>query len=242
VLACRFLQAPLDDQALASRFLTNLIVGDTIALANDLDSTLTVPAAWSQVLAVRDSFLVWDPDSLRLIGWNVANFPAEHTANLTYQLHGTRGWFLASVNLRGTPDHARIRGFHWQFVPDRLDQVHRFTLAGKPVGAYLVLALTILMAGISVGTAAILAFSKLPRRWAWAPLALVGCTRLDLNWTTGATAFQPFMLQLFSAGFQRASSYALWIISVSFPLGAMLAWRRLMTWRKEAGSDRDAAA
>ncbi|HWA57908.1 MAG TPA: hypothetical protein VG692_11685 [Gemmatimonadales bacterium] len=222
---------------MAERFLTSLVAADSQSLARELDTNLTSPQSWLQVLAVRDSFDLWQPDSLRLIGWNIATFNTDHVADLTYQLFTTRGWMIATVNLKGASGAMRVRGFHWQFLPDRLDRVNRFALSGKPIGAYLVLVLALAMASISLGTALYLPFTDLPRRWAWAALALLGCTRFDLNWTTGATALQLLTLQLFSAGFQRVSNYAPWIISVSFPFGAMLAWRRILAWRRAKRSE-----
>ena len=229
---CGLLKAPNEEQAVAERFFVNLVAADTQSLARDLDTNLTSAGTWPLVLAIGDSFDLWRPDSLSLIGWNVWTSPSERQADLTYQFHTTRGWMVSTINQARIAGALRIRGFHWQVVPDRLDRLHQFAIKGKPIGAYLMLLLALGVGALSIGTALYLPFTNLPRRWAWAGFALLGCTRFDLNWTTGDTAFNPVTVVVFSAGFQRASVYAPWIISVAFPLGAVLAWQRLLAWRR----------
>jgi hypothetical protein len=61
--------------------------------------------------------------------------------------------------------------------------------------------------------------------------ALVGVGAVDLNWTTGATGFVLLRAQLFTTGAVRASPYAPWILTFTFPVGAILALRR---WKRSA--------
>jgi hypothetical protein len=65
----------------------------------------------------------------------------------------------------------------------------------------------------------------MPRRWLWALFALFGVGSFAMNWTTGAVSSSLFSFQLIGS-IQRVGLAGPWFISVSFPLGAIVALRK----------------
>ena len=65
-------------------------------------------------------------------------------------------------------------------------------------------------------------------RWPWLLFMLFGIGSLSINWTTGETQFSALTLRLFAASVDQIR-YGPWIVSVSFPLGA-LAFLLLRKW------------
>jgi hypothetical protein len=56
--------------------------------------------------------------------------------------------------------------------------------------------------------------------------SLVGVGMVSVNWATGAVASRLFSVQLLGASAVRPSEFAPWILSFSFPIGAIVALSR----------------
>jgi hypothetical protein len=76
------------------------------------------------------------------------------------------------------------------------------------------------------------------RKWLWLIFIALGLFQFHLNWTTGAWNLQPLSFLLLGAGFTKAAPAAPLILSVAFPLGAILFLAR----RKSIGRVDDVTA
>lgn len=231
------IKPPAEDLAAGERLLAGLTLGDSVGLATQLDPKLVTPQTWTVLRQLTDSFVRWQPDSARLVGWQGLNSGPRHKAVLTYQLEGPSRWQLLIMSVHKRSGEIQVDGVRWVILPAPLDSLHRFRLTGKPFGSYFVLVMAVVMAGISIVTAGIIAFSGMPRRWLWALVALIGFTRFTLEWTTNAVSYEALQAQLFSAGLYRPGPYAPWFVSFSLPGGALIAWRRLRRWQAARGTD-----
>jgi hypothetical protein len=95
-----------------------------------------------------------------------------------------------------------------------------------------VLALAAACALFSLGAALAAALTRMPRRWLWALAALVGVTKLTVDWSTGTWQWAPLQFVLFSAGVIRPGPLANWLVTVAFPLGPLLAMQRVRRARR----------
>lgn len=59
------------------------------------------------------------------------------------------------------------------------------------------------------------------RKWIWLPFILFGVGRLTVNWTTGIFDFTLFSIQAFAVRV-TPGRYSPWLLSIYFPLGAIL--------------------
>lgn len=167
-----------------------------------------------------------DPLSVKLVGatTNIVNTPsARYTiVNNTFEFQYPDRWIVTNVAFREQGDAQTIVGFYVTPQTQSLEVENAFTLAGKPLAMLLILASGILAAILSVYALIACAMTKLPRRkWLWILFILLGLGKLNLNWTTGHWGIQPIAFQLLSAGMFKPL-YGAAIISVSFPLGAIL--------------------
>jgi hypothetical protein len=79
--------------------------------------------------------------------------------------------------------------------------------------------------------------SSLPHKWRWILLALVGIGAGQVLWETGEFAYQLLNISLAGFGVTARSTTGPWIVSVSFPIGAILTMRRLNSGLNEPRAD-----
>lgn len=152
-----------------------------------------------------------------------------------YQFEG--GWAIASISLEKTDEKLAVIGIHVYQTQASQKELNAFTLANKSIMHYLMLVLVILMPLFILVTAFFCIRTPMAKRkWLWILFILIGFASLSLNWSTGQLIVQPLSFRVLSASALAASPYAPWIISVSFPLGAMMFWLR----RKEFIADHQA--
>ena len=163
-------------------------------------------------------------DSAKLVGANIYNTGAERHANLTFEAPVAEGaWMLANVYVKD----GRISALHVWPTAAPLAETNAFRLGGKSAIHYITLLIAALVALVCLAAAISAIRSRLHRRWLWALLALVGITKFSVNWTTGAFTYSVIAAQLFGAGIYKSGPYAPWILSFSFPVGAIIVFEKL---------------
>lgn len=97
-----------------------------------------------------------------------------------------------------------------------------FELVGKSPLQYAVLAAAIATPLFILFTAGC---ALRRRRWGWMVASLFSMTVLQVDWYSGAWAFNPLYFNLLGAGFTKAGSpFASWVLSAGLPLPAALFW------------------
>ena len=102
---------------------------------------------------------------------------------------------------------------------------HRLTLSGKSflhVG-FVVLALGLIFFTLWTWVKSLQTKGLWRKGW-WSVLILVGVFRLSLNWTTGSLQADVFAVQLLNGGLSSQGAFSPWLVSISFPLGAIVFW------------------
>lgn len=177
-------------------------------------------------------------DSMHVIAVRVNTFSGAATmryVGLGYEFHTPHGWFAADVSTVDSAGAWLVEGLHVDPLADKLERVNAFTLTGRSPLHYVVFLLAIACAVLSLGVAWLVAFrSRMRRRWLWALVALVGVGQVMLNWTTGEIGERVLSVLLLGAGVMRGAPAAPWIVSFSFPVGALIAFERYRRWRRRA--------
>jgi len=134
---------------------------------------------------------------------------------------------LLNTVIRKEDGESTIVGLHVRSISESEMEVNRFTLAGKSIFHYTVLAFAIFAPLISLYSLLLCIRSTVvTKKWLWTVFILIGIGKFWINWTTGQHGFYLFFIQLLSSGFV-AEPYGPWMISVSFPVGAFVfLWHR----------------
>lgn len=114
-------------------------------------------------------------------------------------------------------------------VTDDDEAAQSFWAPGKTPGQHLFLVLALATPVFMIWTAVrVFRAPALEGRLAWALLCLVGMGTAWMDWTSGITGFMPTSLRLMGFGLERGPSpLAPWMVSLTLPVGALLASARL---------------
>jgi hypothetical protein len=177
-----------------------------------------------------------DLDSLHIIGANINQTLGTDVRQVNLSFEGpTRdghGWVACNVAARYDGEHVEVVGFSVYPLSSSLESQHAFTLANRPARQYLWLMLALLVPVCTIGTAAYVVRSRVPRRWAWAAVALIATPAFALNWSSGEILAQASRLLLFGGAGFRPGPTSPWVLSFGVPTGALLAYLRVRKWRK----------
>jgi hypothetical protein len=216
----------------AQHTLRSLVAGErdsVLAHARFGDDTAAIAKGLAQLDSILRGRRV---DSIQLIGANQLLSGGTEQVTLSYEMYTERGWLGASVTTLDSATSWMLLGLHAQPLRGELRRLNQFSLGSRGLAQYLGLVLVVACTAFSLGVAVFLATRKqFPKRWRWVVASLIGAGAVYVNWTTGEVSSRLFTVQLFSASAVRPSEFAPWLISFSFPVGALVALERYRRWR-----------
>lgn len=213
---------------IARTYTQRVIDGDLTALIAKLDPSLQSDEVMAQLETLHSHFPHETPEEVTLVGYQENHSNGGVFYNVTYQFAYGSKWLLVNAAWKESANDSRlIRGLNVRVLPDSLQVINAFTFKQAGLWHYLIFAAAILMPAITLFSLVVCIRTKFPRRkWLWIIFILVGFTQLTINWTTGHVGFSPLSFQLFSASAMASGPYAPWVVSISFPLGAVMFWRK----------------
>jgi len=214
--------APREDDALARGLIDALLREDFEFMARNMDESILGKAPET---TLRRFYLYIDHDplqSVELVGCRVLSIRARRQSSLMYQLEFPGSWYAADFVIAASAGTRKVIGLQLKKLPASLAQINRFTLKGRGLVHY-----ALLLGAIGVPVLMLYALIQCLRtrvkwKWLWIPFILVGIGSIHLNWTTAQLGFQPLSLLIPGTSLTRGGLYAPWVLSVSFPLGAVL--------------------
>jgi hypothetical protein len=214
--------APAEDQALASKYVDLLRARSFDEIDRAADPSVRGPKLYAALLKMANELPEQEPSSRKLVGAQVSTNKDGTTTNIVYEYEFAGKWVLANVATLRKPDSVSLVGLSVRAIPESLEEHHRFRLTGKSAKHYVVLALAIVFPLLTVYALVACVRTKMSgRKWPWVLFILFGIGSFTINWTTGETQLSALTIRLFGAS-AAAAFYGPWILSVSFPLGAMV--------------------
>jgi hypothetical protein len=164
-----------------------------------------------------------EPKSVKVVDIKFLRHEGSSTHSLTLEYEFTDTWLLVNIAIKRLNGLSTIAAFNVTPIADSLENVNRFSLAGKSVLQYLMLALALAAPIFSLYVLVeCLRTKNLRFKWLWAIFILFGVGRLAVNWTTGELAFTPLAVHIPCASLTAVPAYGPWVVAVSLPLGAFL--------------------
>jgi hypothetical protein len=211
-----------EDEAKAKQYIDHLRNEQFDAIEKDFDPSLRDSKLHDVLVRMAELLPDREPDSVELVSSHTLHGPNGVTRNLALEYGFSGTWFLINVATHEKAGRATIVGFNVYPQPASQAEQHRFGLQGKTVLQYLVLALVVVLPLFTLYTLVVCVRTKLSgRKWPWVLFILVGITKLEVNWTTGAWDFAPLSLQVLSAS-AFAPLHGAWILAASLPVGALI--------------------
>lgn len=162
------------------------------------------------------------PLSVEVVGYNFNFTNGKTRVVLTYQLHFPGSWAVGNVIIEGTGSSTVVVGTNFQPLKDSLEVLNAFTLRGKSLLHYAVLALCLINPPFILYALVACIRTRMRSKWVWMLFILAGVGRLGLDWNTGQYTIQYFQLSLLGVTAFRPALYGAWVVSWGVPLGAVI--------------------
>ncbi len=235
---------PKEEVEFSKKYLSLFQAKNFEEISKPLNPKLKTQDLYSHLERVANSFPPDPPKNIELVGSHTFKSGDKWQANITFQYQFPSSWLIASINLeRIANGELIVNGVNVNPIKDSLENINRFTFKGKGPIHFLFLVLIFFLPVFIIFTFVVCLRTRIKKRkWLWAIFILLGYGQFSLNWTTGAGNVNPIHFQILGAGISGVK-YAPWILSVSFPLGAILFWvkKREMTKKQEAIKDQPAS-
>lgn len=226
--------APSADVQVAKNYIALLREHKFARIERDIDPEIKVANIHGDLIGMASLIPVGNPESVKIVGSNTFTSPSVYKSNITFEYQFPEKWLLVSVAVQKKAGVSTIIGFNVRNLPDSLENLNRFKLAGRNALQYAVLGGAILIPLLILCALVLCIRTKIPeRKWLWIIFIVIGIGQVSVNWTTGQWNVIPLSFQLFGSG-AAAPPYGAWILSISFPLGAIwfLVRRKSFSWRR----------
>jgi hypothetical protein len=217
---------PEADDQLAREFIEDIRLGHLDKAEAKLDPKVQTPEGKNGLAQLFIMFKQGEVKSTQVVGaYHFSTATPQGTSstvNLTYELELTTGWFVGFVTIaHGKDGRALITAARFNPASDSQAKSNQFTLANKGAKHFIMLGLCILVPLFMLFVAVLCARSRVRLKWLWIIIILLGFGSLSLNWTTGQFSINQISIRLLGVGFAQRGMAAPWILSVSFPGGAV---------------------
>jgi hypothetical protein len=228
---------PPKDEARAKNFVELLRRGNFDQIEDDLSPNLVNARTRGTLAQMAAMFPDKEPLSVKLVGVTVFRTEDGHSSDITLEYEFPGRWVLVEVATVQKGELLTTSSFHVNPIPDSLESLNKFKLAGKGSTQYLTLFLAAIDLAVSLFAFIVCLKKRVERKWFWLIASVFGIGRLGVNWTTGSSAFNLLWVQIPTAQ-ASAQFYGPWIISLSFPLGAIV----FLVLRNQLGGPKPAPA
>jgi hypothetical protein len=213
--------APAEDQAFAEKSLDQLRHKQFEELEKRMDASIQQPNLRGGLEKMSALLPPEEPSKVSLLSTRQNHSSGQAMSNLTYEYTYPKQWFILEVTLNKSHDQPSILGIRITPQSAQIEEQNSFSLVGKSLLQYLILALAVAFAIVTIVALIICIKMKLRRRkWPWMLFILFGFGNLAVNWSTGEFGFAMLAIQMFSAS-ASAVPHGPWILSISLPLGAV---------------------
>jgi hypothetical protein len=212
---------PQEDEVFARKYVGLLRQRAFDQIEPKLDPSISALGVRKALDSMADLFPAEEPTSTKVVGYKF-----HHSLTLEYEFPDR--WLLVDMSINRVGDYSTITSFRVTPIPDSLEYINRFSLAGKSGLQYVILGLAVAAPIFTFFVLAVcLRTRNQTRKWLWAIFILVGVGKLGVNWTTGALIFTPLAVNIPCGGATTTNGfYGPWVVAVHFPLGAILFLRK----------------
>lgn len=221
-----------DDQEQFARSYVELIrARDFDAAEEALEPSIRKPETRATLEEIANLFPPEEPTRVRLVNANKTTGTAGSQIDLAFEYEYPNNWLLAQVVLNLQGEEILVKTVHVAPLPDSVENTGRLSFAGKGPLYYLFFGLMIAIPLFIIYALVLCIRTPIPKRkWLWVFFVALGFGHVTLNWATGAITDGFVHVAIFGAGIQQMRPAGPLLISLSFPLGAIIFLNRRKQW------------
>lgn len=215
---------PPEDDKLAREIITNLQKNNLDFIISNFNKKVLGNNPQKSISQIYNYIDHQEPKSIKLIGSHIYSSSNKHRSILTYQIEFPESWYIANIVIDTIGTSKKVFRFQINKTSGSLEQINAFNFHNKGIKNYIILLLSVFVTLFIIFSLIICIKNKIKQKWLWIIFISVGIGQLGINWTTGQILFNPlsFNIQLLGSACFKGGMYAPWIISTSFPLGAII--------------------
>lgn len=226
---------PKEDEEFATRYIALFQKSDFAAIEAPMAPNLK-NAQLRPTLVLMATMLPAEPAvSIEVVGAEVTrSAEGGSTTSLSLQYEFSKVWLLANITITRTNGATVVDGISFTPLQGSLKQINAFTMAGKPVASYLILAMAVLAPIFIVVSLICCIATPIPKRkWLWCILVFVSVGSIGVNWTTGEASVAMIWVGVLNMGFWQIGVDGPYYFQTSVPVGAIAFWIRRRAWLRE---------
>jgi len=212
---------PQADEAVARNYAELLRQGKFDQIERDLDPSVVAPNQLDTFSKMSGYSPSGTPDSVKVVGAHTSHVQEASRSSITLEYQFASKWLLVEVVTQKKGNLSTVVGLWVTPIPDSLENLHRFKLAGKSALQYLTLLCAVgsLLFTFYVFVVCIRSKDVKPK-WLWSIIILVGFSYFSVNWETGAWSYRLLAIRI-PCFVMAHVLYGPWIVAAYFPLGAI---------------------
>lgn len=209
------------DEAVARNYAEQLRQAQFDQIEHDLDPSVVVPNPQDTFSKMSAYFPPGTPTSVKVVGSHTSHRADTYRSDITLEYQFPAKWLLVEVFVQYQADLSKLMGLRVTVIPDSLENLYRFRLAGKSLLQYLTLigAVASLLFTFYVFVLCIRSKDVKPK-WLWLIIVLVGFSCFSVDWYSGQWSYQLLSIRIPCFAMSHAF-YGSWIVAAYFPLGAI---------------------
>jgi hypothetical protein len=220
--------------------------GDTDAILREGSPILVETDAASTIQQIRSLLPHAPPTETQLVGYSWSQNSSEPSSQhrLTYEFRWPDEVALMNFSFERFGEMVyQLNGFTVRVASRAELAANDFTLLGKPLGHYLMLA-AVFVSPLLMIIAIVMTLRTpgLERRWLFCFLSIVTVCMYRLDWANGASQFVLIQAGLITVGMTRSASlFSSWVLATGIPVGAIYVLVRVWLHRRNLKEDAGAA-
>lgn len=215
--------APKDDVAFAKNVFSLLAAKKFEEIEHLADPGIPKDSLRSALEQIASFFPSEQPKSIAIVGAHVSTFGEIVASEFSFEYSFSRIWLLSNIVLQRHGSKISVLGIHVTPMNQFLEDLHRFTFAGKSMLHFIFFFLAIAIPLFILYVFVLCVRTPIAKhRWIWRIVVSFGFMRLSLSWTTGGLSFHLIPISLFGIGSTSMGPYGPVIVGVSAPIGAIV--------------------
>lgn len=216
---------PKEEAKFAEEYLNKFRAKEFTYIKSQMSTETLAKANDALLLEMSNYFRKGELLSTEIIGSQVNVFNGQWQGNFSFEYHFTDGWNLANAAFKKVDGEYKVIGLNVYQTEMSQKEINAFTFNNKSFTQYLILSLAVIVPVFIILSTYFCARTPIPKRkWLWVIFVLLGIFAVQVNWTTGGIGIQPLSAHLLGVSVMASSPYSPWVISTSFPLGALIFW------------------
>lgn len=224
---------PKEDLDYAKQYVALIRKSDFAAVEAAMAPSLKTPQL-KPTLALMASMIPPEPPiSIEVVGVQTARSEdGASSTDLTLQYQFPNSWLLVQIVIRRAAGAVIVDTIYFTPLQSSYKELNAFTLGGKPVLSYAILAWSIAVPIFIVASLIGCLVTPIPKRkWLWCIMVFVSVGSVGLNWTTGAIDFSLIWIGVLNLGFTQLGVDGPYYFESTIPIGAIVFWIKRRTWR-----------